>query len=254
MTLGLHQNIEYLTSVLPAHALSEIRSDAQLSLAAVAYALGMRDGAAMRLGTVSFFAVTLAAVPLARVLARRFDDAAFVVAVPAALAVLGGVFMHVTELVAAVPLALLLVQRTASRRWPAMLALLLLAVPWWSLATPLLLGSVTGVLLSAVTVFYLVFAFAPSRPLIAAAVAVCAAVTVGLILRWHDVTAVHTALSSVPDGIARSPYPETEWKWFNDTYMATGSAPSWLLRCASWAGLCAVFFSAWSRRDEAAVV
>jgi hypothetical protein len=251
--LGVRENVAYVASVLPAHALSEIRSDAQLSLAAVLHGLGVPDAAALRIGAISFVLVTLAGLPLARNLARRFDDGAFLVAVPAALAVLGGVFMHVTELVAAVPLALLLAQNERAHRFAAVLGLLLLSVPWWSLATPFLLGTAAGVILSSVTLFYLALAYAQAKPLEASALAIAAAIAASAVLRWHDASAIHGVVASVPPSIALSPYPESGWKWFNDTYMATGSAASWVLRAASWAGLCSILWSACVRVRRLAI-
>lgn len=234
--LGVRQNIEYVTAVLPAHALSEIRSDAQLSLSAVLHAFGVSDGVALRIGTLSFVVITIAGLPMARRLARRFDDPAFIIAVPAALSVVGSVFIHVTEIAAAVPLALLLIAHARAGRTLPVAALLLLAIPWWSLATPMLFGTTTGVVLAAVTLFVLLRFFTTAQPLPSAVCAVVAGALVVAVLRWHDATAIH-AMFSAPASLGAASYPETSWKWFNDAYMATGSAPSWLLRAATWSGL-----------------
>lgn len=237
LVLGARQNLEYLTAVLPMHALSELTSDAQLSLSTILHAAGMSPTAALRSGTIAFLAATVAGVLFGRVAARRFGDQAFILAVPSAFSVAGGVFMHVTEIVAAIPLALLLVRYApAHGRVPAA-ALILLAVPWWSLATPMLFGTSVGVVLAGITVFYLLWCFAPKHVAGAAIAAVCGAVALTAVLHWHDVTAVHDSIAYAPAATWRAPYPEASWKWFNDRYMSTASAASWLLRAGSWSGL-----------------
>lgn len=242
--LGLAQNVQYVASVLPAHALSEIGSDAQLSLSAILHGLGMGDAAALKAGTVSFALITLLALAAAPMLARRFGDPAFIVAVPSALAVTGGVFMHVTEIAAALPLALLLIRYARAERRIAVIALLLLAVPWWSLATPMLFGTATGVVLTGIALFYLIHQYVHVRPIGALALAILAGAGVSAVLRWHDMNAIHTALHAAPAAILGAVYPEASWKWFNDAYMSTGSGAAWLLRVATWMGLCLVIWAA----------
>lgn len=235
--LGVHGNLEYVLAVLPAHALSEIGSDAQLSLTAVLHALGVSDAIAVRTGSIAFAVATIAGVVFAGKAARRFNNAAFIPALPPAFAVMGGVFMHVTEVAAAIPLALLLVAHMPRLRPLLGWALILLAVPWWSLATPMLFGTSTGVMLAAVTVCYLSYCYTERGLLAAACVAVLAGAATTLVLRWHDATAVHALVTSTPQAFLTAPYPEASWKWFNDEYMSTNSAASWLLRAGSWAGL-----------------
>lgn len=236
--VGVQPNIEYIARVLPAHALSEIGSDAQLSLLAVLHAAGVPAAMAMRAGTALFAAMILAGLVFTGSLARRFDDNAFIVAFPAALAVVGGVFMHVTEMAAALPLALLLLSHAAGARPLLAAVLVLLAVPWWSLATPMLFGTATGILLAGMTIFTLIYACAPENAPRAALWASAIIAVLAIVLRWHDSTAIDGALMHVPPALLRAPYPQASWKWFNDAYMATGSVPSWLLRAASWTGLC----------------
>lgn len=235
--LGLERNVEYVTAVLPAHALSEIGSDAQLSLSAVLHALGLSDGVALRIGTLSYIALTVAATFLARSLRARFADNAFLVAVPAALSVIGGVFMHVTEIVLAIPLLLLLLKQPAIQRIPLVIALALLAVPWWSLATPMLLGASTGTLLAAVTVAYLVWYYSNANAGVALLAGIATAFSVTALLQWHHVMSPPHSLVHPPLAVVSSKYPETGWAWFNLVYMSTGSAPTWLLRSLTWIGL-----------------
>ena len=73
-------------------------------------------------------------------LARQTGNNAFLACVPPAFAVFGGTFIHVTQIAAAVPAAVLLVTYAENRyRNAAIVALLLLAVPWGWVVSPALL-------------------------------------------------------------------------------------------------------------------
>jgi hypothetical protein len=236
-TLGVRANSEYVTAVLPAHALSELGSDAQLSFSAILRALGLSQRVSLQGGTISFIAAALGGIVFARALARRFKDDAFIVAAPAALAVVGGVFMHVTEIAAAVPLTLLLWMRIrVQRRW-VVAALALIAVPWWSLATPMLWGWATGLLLAAFTTYYFTVSAFEGKPLPAACITAGVIGLAGGLLHWHEVAAAHVATLHAPGALLHALYPEAGWRWFNNTYMSTHDAASWLLRCGTWSGL-----------------
>ncbi|HET9097870.1 MAG TPA: glycosyltransferase 87 family protein, partial [Candidatus Baltobacteraceae bacterium] len=112
---GWAENLEYFRTVLPLHALSELDSDGQLSLSVILHALGMADTRAVQIGSLSYLAVNAAGVWAARSAAIRLRSPALIAALPAATAVVGGSFMHSTEIVAAVPLALLLVPQPRYR-------------------------------------------------------------------------------------------------------------------------------------------
>jgi hypothetical protein len=238
VTLGISQNWDYVTNVLPSHALSELGSDAQLSLSVVLHALGASDRLAVIGGEVCYVFAALMGIAVAGSLSRRFDDGAFVVVVPGAMAVIGGVFMHVTQVSAAIPLALLLLSYTSPKRslqMPAVI-LVLLSVPWWSLATPMALGTVTGCLLAAVVVACLVSQLSQNSLL---AFALGASVFIGgtQIAHWYSLSNE----SFVPPEPLRisidSRYAEASWAWENARYFSTGSLPAWLLRLPTWGGL-----------------
>lgn len=69
---------------------------------------------------------------VARRLARSCDDPAYVTLVPAAFALLGGAYVHIHQIAAAVPLALTLYARVRTKALLAA-AIVALAVPWQTL-------------------------------------------------------------------------------------------------------------------------
>jgi hypothetical protein len=127
---GPAQNVEYITKVLPAHALAEVSRDNQYSLSTVVASFGVRDTAAVAIGNVSYAIMLLIGVILALRLAHRFAEPSFLVLVPPALTLLGGPFVHTAEIAAAVPACLLLVAHVERHRGLLTLLLIALAIPW----------------------------------------------------------------------------------------------------------------------------
>jgi hypothetical protein len=127
---GFAQTVQYLTSVIPAHALAEVSRDNQYSLATIVAAAGVPDAAATLLGSLSYVAMTLFGIVAGLRLARRFNEPTFVVLISPAIALLGGSFVHTGEIAAAVPAALLLYTRAMTLRPLLLAAVVLLAVPW----------------------------------------------------------------------------------------------------------------------------
>lgn len=247
-TLGAAANLEYATVILPLHALAELSSDAQLSLSAVLHAVGLRDAVAVQLGTLSYILAGAAGIRLAGVLAARFGENAFVVAVPAAFATIGGTFMHVTEVFAAAPLALLLLERVAAARTFVTACLVLLAVPWFIAVEP---GNALALaVLGALAAFYLVWE--REQPRLAAALA-AGALTFFVLFAAPSFGAGKLPRTPAPVAITAATYPQTSWRAWNDRALSGGSATVWLLRGLSWTGLLLLACGAvaFSRRDAA---
>ena len=107
LALGPATNLEYFTSVLPAHALSETTRDTQYSLTAVLAALGLRrHGGARRYALVA--AMVVAGTIFAGMLAKRPATRPSSSASRPAFAVFGGTFIHIAQIAAALPAAVLL--------------------------------------------------------------------------------------------------------------------------------------------------
>jgi hypothetical protein len=245
--LGPLANIEYVSTVLPAHALSELSSDAQLSMSVVVHALGFSSDAALRVGTLSFIAFATAGCIIAGALARKLGDYAFVVAVPAAFSVIGGVFIHVTDVAVAIPLVLLLLERNSAYRPVLVAALVLLSVPWWSLATPMLLGAMAGFAFASITATFLLWTYS-ARALTVFIGGVAAFALSMVVVLWYAtssdaITPIHFVTTSI-----NPRYPEASWAIENARYLSTNAIPAWLLRIPTWTGLlltafiCSVLF------------
>lgn len=246
-TLGVRASLEYATLVLPLHAFAEISSDAQLSLSAVLHAAGIADTLAVQIGVLSYLASCLFGIRLGEMLAARWRDDAFLVAVPAAFATIGGTFIHVTELFAAIPLALLLAARDGRYRGLATCALVLLAVPWFTALEP---GNALALAaLGAIVTSYLVWRGENAR--MSAALAACA-LAFAVLFAAPRFAGDRTPHTPAPARITATAYPQESWQAWNYRALSTGSTVVWLLRGLSWTGLTLLAAAAaLSRRDEA---
>ena len=104
----------------------------QYSVTWIAHVLGAPDGWALRAGSLAYAATAALGVLAGKRLATRFGRPAFVVLVPAAFAVTGGLFIHDLQLPIALPAALLLASVTTGRvRALALAAAIVLAVTWF---------------------------------------------------------------------------------------------------------------------------
>lgn len=243
ITLGPGENVEYFTRVLPLHALSELGSDAQLSLSVILHYAGMPDSAATAVGTIWYAALAVVSITICGIAARRFADASYIVAVPAAFSVIGGSFIHVTDFAAAIPLALLLYRDLPLRRLLIVSAVVLLALPWWHLALLLHQGAFAMVEMAGMTAFYVAWQLLGRRILFALALALGVVLLLTGVNRWYVQTsdAYHRTAAPVHVSIDRR-YPEAGWAWTNQKFISTGLPASWALRAPSWAGALIVAF------------
>lgn len=228
VALGANVNLEYFANVLPAHALSELTRDTQYSLSAVLAALGLPAAAALRAGLIWYLAMMAAGILAGGALAKRTGNAAFILCVPAAFSVFGGTFIHLTQVAAALPAAVLLAGIAEPRRRAlAIVALLLLAVPWgWSISPALLVALVP--------VAYLAWQYSSARlsaTLIAAIAAV--ALTFGLneLIASAPPHGAHALAPAIDPRLA-----EAAWSRFTH-HGSTNTLASWLLRLPTWIGL-----------------
>ena len=127
---GVHGELEYVRAVVPAHVLSEIHNDDQYSFTYLASLLGAGDRAAAFLGSLSYVALLALGLVCARILAQHTREPALLIALPTALLLVGGPFVHVHQIAAALPAALLLYVRLPQSRFAFGAAAFLLAIPW----------------------------------------------------------------------------------------------------------------------------
>lgn len=123
---GLSLNAEYFAHVLPEHARFELGSIVQFGLSSMLHNVGVPDNAALAIGSLQYAIFVFLGIWLARSVAHR--DEALVLLIPMSLAVLGGVYIHLTQMAAILPLAFVIASRARSAT--AWAGVALLAVPW----------------------------------------------------------------------------------------------------------------------------
>jgi len=123
---GIALNAQYFTAVLPAHARFELGSIVQFGLSSMLYNFGVPARIALAIGAAQYALFVLLGVGLA---ARyRRDVPAMLVLVPMAFAVIGGVYIHLTQLAAVLPLGFVVAGRKPSPLpW---IGISLVAIPW----------------------------------------------------------------------------------------------------------------------------
>lgn len=232
---GWALNLEYVRAVLPAHALSEIASNRQLSLTNIAHRFGASDVVALRLGDLSYAVMVVAGVVAAPFAARRLACPALIVALPVACGLVGGPFAHVVQTAAALPCALLLYARVPSLRMPLGIAIAALAIPWAQFSS---LGAAFPPF-AAIVAGVLTFAFIDRRPIIVAAAA--AAATLWL----ATISAAVTDRIPDPAALLAAAYDpralaEASWQLYV-AHVGTWDVLAFdLARLPSWLGLVAV--------------
>lgn len=129
-TIGVAQNVEYLRAVLPAQAFSELVSSDQYSFSRIAYVMGASPRVALALGQVSYIVMLVLGLAIARRAAAAWSAPALLAMVPAAAVLLGGVFMHDIQMIAALPAAVTAAAVMPARRTAGFIALVLLSAVW----------------------------------------------------------------------------------------------------------------------------
>jgi hypothetical protein len=236
---GLQHNAEYITAVLPAHALSEVSRDNQYSLSTIVAALGFSDRVAVTAGTVAYAVMTILGITLAAALSRRSHNRSFAIVLPTAFALLGGSFVHTEAIAAAIPATLLLFYSAGLNRVTLLVALLLLSVPWMFATSAALFLS------PLVPVMFLVNRLWNGGRTITILAGLSAAVTIGTLFCISTLPAHHISTSHI--GAYIDPrLAESAWRSFVLSN-STNRLVTWLLRIPTWAGLILLLFSAAAR-------
>jgi len=125
-TFGIARNVEYFAVALPAQAHAELLVSDQYSLSHLLYLAGVAPGVALALGSLSYVVTLVVGIVLANRLAPQVERPALYVLLPVATAMLGGSYIHIVQIAAALPAALLL----APFSWWARISVGLLVVRW----------------------------------------------------------------------------------------------------------------------------
>lgn len=237
-TLGVRANVEYVTRVLPAHAHSEFGSPLQYSLTSILYRLGVPTGVAVLCGSLSYLVMSALGLEVGRRLAKLANAPELLVLVPPAFAILGGPFVHLTQMAVAVPALLVLCGRVPAWRNACGPALVLLAIPWQDMAINEPRSVEIATLLVASTLCF--FVWKPARAVgiafVAAIVAVSIAETwVGHAFPLERATTVHvSAAAAAGDRLA-----EITWTAFASNALLAPSPWFYLQPIPTYVGLLA---------------
>jgi Glycosyltransferase family 87 len=148
--IGISENIEYLTQVVGAHALSEAANIKQLSLTTLLTEFGIAPAIALNIGALWYASMVFAGIFLARRISQDRKQSALCILLPVACAMIGGPFMHIAQIAAVIPASLLFLDKRPAQMI-TISAVMLLAVPWPQFASlgtsfPLLAALVTSIL------------------------------------------------------------------------------------------------------------
>jgi hypothetical protein len=230
LALGPAVNVEYFTSVLQSHALSELTRDTQYSLSSVLAAFGMAPSLALRAGMLWYVAMVIAGVYAGGTMARRTGNVAWIACTPPAFAVFGGTFIHITQIAAAAPAALLLalVAPSRYRAWAAV-ALLTLIVPWGWVVSPALIVA------PLVPVAYVVTYLWKDNFKAALIAAFVAAMLVFGLMHLYTIATPHFGAVAHTFSIDRN-LPEASWSAYSQR-SSGGSLAAWAVRLPTWLAL-----------------
>jgi hypothetical protein len=133
LAVGYATTLSYVTTVLPAHSLSELPANDQYSLTSMLYQIGWPVRAALNAGIASYAIMLLLGCGFAPVFARRLGAPELIVFLPAAAVLFGGTFIHDVQMSLALPLAVVVANEAGPALRPLAYATMLLGAipePW----------------------------------------------------------------------------------------------------------------------------
>jgi hypothetical protein len=223
---GVKLNWEYFATVLPAHAVSELGSAGQYSLSSLLHAFGFSDALAVGAGSAQYAIFALLGLWLASLLRRYIPES--VVLVPLACAVTGGTFVHATQVVGALPLALVIAARAQSAlSWAGVT---LLAIPWESIVE-------NGTWLFGVFLFVSVLVYRRTQWAITLAASAAAALCLWVATTLLPIS--HQPVAIAP--VAGSALAEVAWRALSEQFPP--NAFSWGGHVLAYVGLACVYWA-----------
>lgn len=232
--VGFSQNAEYLHAVIPAHALSELVNEKQLSLTYLAHQLGASDALALRLGSLSYLVMLAAGLAAAKVLAERLETPALLAALPVAFTLVGGPFVHAAQMAAAIPATTLMYAALPRGRAALGAALGLIAVPWVQFAN---LGPAFP-LFVALAILALAWSLGVERPLAVAALAGGAALLSAVPAVFF--TAIPDPTAALATAYEPGALAEKTWDVFVHAIAQSNGVAYTLAKVPTWLGLLAL--------------
>jgi hypothetical protein len=234
---GEQLNVEYFTKVLPAHALAEVSRDNQFSLSTVLASFGVADSTAIFAGNVCYLLMLVVGCLIGSLLMNRYGDSGFLILTPPAFTLLGGSFVHTVEMVAAIPVCLLLYVHLPQHRVLLGFISIALAMPWMDATSASLL------LAPVFPAAFLTYVLIAEQPLWLLRTAVVSGVVILslFILAQQHLGGAHQVSSYHPP---IDPHL-AEYYWRQLVLGNTTNRPvMWLLRLPTWAALVALLVTA----------
>ena len=143
--IGFSANLDYVRSVLPAHAAAEVFHHYQYSLTHMLTLFGISPAIALKIGSFSYVVLAIVGIALAvRQRTERFGSVN-VILLPTAIVALGGTFIHAQDIILALPAAFVFCRtaNTAESRVTASIAII--GLLFGLFAEDLRIGSLTYV-------------------------------------------------------------------------------------------------------------
>jgi hypothetical protein len=229
---GVHAALSYFTIVLPAHARAEIGSSMQYGVTWMLHSLRASDRAAIAGGELSYVCMAVLGLWTARAYAARRRDAAYAALVPPAFAVFGGTFIHLAQIVVAIPAALLLYMAGGPRmRAVFAAAFLLLACPWLVIFGKPLLIPIYALLCAGLGIGVLDLRPAAALRAAIGAVLVCAAILFAAAHFGAAYAPVHASAQTHGD------LAQNSWAAFVGSHWSSTGIAWWIAKAPTWAGL-----------------
>lgn len=246
--LGMARNIEYFTTVLPAHVDLERSRVLQYSLTWVLHQAGVPDTMGTTLGTASYVGLLGFGLLWSRRVARDLSDDAAVVLLPPALVLLGGTYIHIAQMCIAIPIVLLLIARV-NQPYRSTLAFVLaaLSVPWPNLAASPLMA-----VIASLVVAICLRSFITNDRMVMAAMAFTALLLVGSAISLAHVpqTTPHLAAAMPRNAVALA---AVAWSHVVAHSGYVESPIFWAIKAPTWLALAAlVLVAAWGTKGRQA--
>lgn len=225
--------LEYVGTVLPLHALAEVPRPAQYSATWLLDAIGASPALALRTGAVTYALMLLGGIVVATRLHRRWNDPSVLIFAPLAAAVIGGTFVHASQIALALPFAAAVCAHERGRtRALAALACGVLAVPWGTSA-----GQQAIALAGAGICAALVLALAKNRALASGALfsSIAFAALLAAAHHWEPAGAHHPR--TYPAASDAQAYASASWGRYIWREQSAVTIGDWLGKMPTWLAL-----------------
>lgn len=224
------QAVEYFTHVLPQHALAELPRSSQFSFAWIAQALGVPAQAALLTGSFVTALALGGGISVAAFLMLRTARVELLALVPPAFALIGGTFIHIAQMLIALPAVLAMLPLARGRNRALLAAsLVLLAIPWNVASHSVWMMPVVGLVAGGITLVSLA-----QPPIVALRVAF------GCVLYFGVVACARAFVPPSPALPAPSFDPllaSASWGTWIHLHDSDASVAVWLAKLPTWIGL-----------------